>query len=263
MRNRPPKAAGKSGQGLKMQQVVQVSKISIDGGTQPRCEINEEVVAEYAEAMRAGEKFPPIVVFEDGVKFWLADGFHRTHAARQACVEVLDADVRQGTRRDAILFSVGANGDHGQRRTPADKRKAVMTLLTDPLVMEDPETGQPWSDREAARRCKVSHTFVAKIRADIEPVTGNVASEESKQRTYTTKHGTTATMNTANIGKRAEPSPASSPNPIPSINQTPQSRGVGIRMAHDAINILHKIPLSDGLRGEAFDTVIQWIEANR
>jgi hypothetical protein len=34
--------------------------------------------------------------------------------------------------RDAILFSVSANGTHGQRRTNEDKRRAVLCLLNDP-----------------------------------------------------------------------------------------------------------------------------------
>lgn len=64
---------------------------------------------------------------------------------------------------------------------------AVLTLL------EDAEWAT-WSDREIARRCAVSHPFVAALRGS---VTGNVTSDA---RDYTTKHGTTATMNTANIG---------------------------------------------------------------
>lgn len=71
---------------------------------------------------------------------------------------------------------MGANYDHGLRRTPADKRKAVTTLLSNPDVANDPQTGEPWSDREAARRCNVTHPFVAKIRASL---TGNVSSDES------------------------------------------------------------------------------------
>ena len=237
-----------------MSRVVQLSQVAIDGGTQPRCEIDESLVTEYAEAMRDGAQFPPIVVFHDGVKFWLADGFHRTHAARKAGLEVLDADVRDGTRRDAILFSVGANAAHGSRRTNADKRKAVMTLL------EDEEWSQ-WSDREIARQCAVHHTFVGKMRGSL--VTNT--SDDTPPRTYTTKHGTTAKMNTANIGKRADPDDRVEV-PAPPAAESPKpiaSRGRGLELAHEAIQVLHKIPHNDGLRQDAFDTVIEWITANR
>jgi predicted RNase H-like nuclease (RuvC/YqgF family) len=68
--------------------------------------------------------------------------------------------VREGTLRDAILFSFSANGTHGLRRTAADKRKAVMAML------EDIEW-QDWSDREIARQCCVSHPFVSAIRKEM------------------------------------------------------------------------------------------------
>jgi len=42
----------------------------------------------------------------------------------------------------------------------------------------------------------------------------------------------------------------------------PKSRGKGLEIAHQAIQMLHKIPYSDGLRDEAFNTVIDWIDAN-
>jgi hypothetical protein len=70
-----------------------------------------------------------------------------------------------GTQRDAILYSDGANESHGLRRTNEDKRRAVMTLLTNDLVRIDPDTGQPWSSRQIARRCNPSLTFVDKIKA--------------------------------------------------------------------------------------------------
>lgn len=240
-----------------MSRVVQLSQVAIDGGTQPRCEINDELVAEYAEAMSAGAEFPPIVVFHDGIKFWLADGFHRTHAARRAGLDVLDADVRDGTRRDAILFSVGANAAHGSRRTNADKRKAVMTLL------EDEEWSQ-WSNVEIAKRCAVSDMTVKRCRDELSHQQSG--SDTPPPRTYTTKHGTKATMNTTNIGKRAaDPDERVDALAVPATEKPKPaaSRGRGLELAHEAIQVLHKIPHNDGLRQDAFDTVIEWITANR
>ena len=42
-----------------------------------------------------------------------------------------------------------------------------------------------------------------------------------------------------------------------------ESRGVGVRMAHEAIAVLKRIPLNDGLRQDAFDMVQGWIDTNR
>ena len=44
----------------------------------------------------------------------------------------ISADVREGSRRDAILYAVGANASHGLKWTNRDKRNAVMVLLKDP-----------------------------------------------------------------------------------------------------------------------------------
>lgn len=140
---------------------VNIKDIAIDGGTQQRERINDEIVAEYAEAMRCGAKFPPVTLFFDGVRYWLADGFHRFHASRAA--ELLDilADVREGTKRDAVLFSASANGTHGMRLTNADKRKSVLVLLLD-------REWTQWSNREIAKHCHVHPSMVDKLRKELD-----------------------------------------------------------------------------------------------
>lgn len=161
------------------------------GGTQSRAELSEATVANYAEAMAAGTTFPPIVVFHDGSTYWLADGFHRLMAHVRNNADWVTADVRIGTRREAVLHSVASNSDHGLPRTNADKRHAVLLLLKD-------EEWTQWSDSEIARRCCVSRDLVQRIR----PSLAESASEKPATKTYTNKHGQTATMNTANIGRR-------------------------------------------------------------
>ena len=159
--------------------------IRTDGGTQPRAEISADLVTEYTEAMQAGAQFPPVVIYYDGSDYWLADGFHRLRALANLGRPVL-ADVRQGTRRDAVLYSAGANATHGQRRTNADKRRAVLALLHD-------DEWQQWSDREIARRCAVSDRFVNSVRAEL---TAN-GSQSTERRGADGR-----TIDTANIGKR-------------------------------------------------------------
>jgi len=139
---------------------ISLSKIVINAGTQSRARIDENVIAEYADRMKEGDSFPPVVVFHDGLDYCLADGFHRFFAAKKAGSPGILCDVRQGTLRDAILFSFGANGKHGLQRTAADKRKAVTAML------EDIEW-QDWSDREIARQCEVSHPFVSAMRKEL------------------------------------------------------------------------------------------------
>lgn len=189
-----------------------LEQIKIDGGTQSRVELNESVVADYADVIRRGDSLPPVVVFFDGSTHWLADGFHRFHAHRMARAEEIEAEVRTGARRDAVLFSVGANARHGLRRSNEDKRRAVQTLL------DDAEWSQ-WSDRQIAEACGVSHPLVAAVRTP--PLTGNSSSEKPADRKYTSKHGTEAVMNTANIGRREAPQADATPQAAPCNPITP------------------------------------------
>jgi len=108
-----------------------LERIRTDGGTQPRSDLLASLVDDYAEAMARGDRFPPVKVFHDGTDHWLADGFHRHRAATQAGLPVLNAEITQGTQRDAILFSVGANRTHGMRRGHEDVRCAIERLLRD------------------------------------------------------------------------------------------------------------------------------------
>lgn len=169
---------------------LELNRIVIDGGTQPRVAIDDAVVADYAEALREGAAFPPVVVFHDGAKYWLADGFHRYHAHRQAGLDCIEAHVHEGTRREAILFSVGANSDHGLRRTNGDKRKAVLVLLNDDMW-------STWSNVEIARHCAVDEKTVRIHRKEL---TSEIP--KSTPRTYRhNKSGQPTQMKTGNIGQ--------------------------------------------------------------
>ena len=140
---------------------INIQAIVIDKGTQSREKISEETVTDYAEAMAAGDQFPAITVFHDGVDYYLADGFHRLHATQRLGKTSIQADVKTGTLRDAILFSLGANDKHGLRRSNADKRKSVRTLL------DDFEWGE-LTVNEMARICAVSPQLVMAVKAEME-----------------------------------------------------------------------------------------------
>lgn len=172
-----------------------LTSIRIDGDTQLRAAGSEAVVADYAEALKDGAVFPPVVVFHDGTDYWLADGFHRYAAHAAAGLSDVAVTIRDGSRRDALLHAAGANADHGLRRTQADKRKAVLVLL------EDPEWRQ-WSDRAIAERVKVSHPTVAKIRRELD---GKFSIETAVERRFVSRHGSTATRS---VPERSHQEPA-------------------------------------------------------
>lgn len=159
-----------------MTKSVNIKNIAIDGGTQQREEINLDIVAEYAEAMRCGAKFPAVTLFFDGAQYWLADGFHRYHATKEVPALDILADVRDGTKRDARLFSAGANGTHGQRLSNADKRHSVLVLLLD-------KEWSQWSNRDIAKHCHVTPAMVDKLRNELDgkvPTVGTPARKPNK-----------------------------------------------------------------------------------
>lgn len=137
----------------------------MDAKAQPRTELNSEAIQDYAEAMIAGATFPPITVFRNGSPaYYLADGWHRVNAAKVARLNEIEADVHEGTLRDAILYSCKANYNNGLKRTNRDKRHAVETLLRD-------EEWSKRSDRWIAEQCGVTHPFVGVLREEVITVT--------------------------------------------------------------------------------------------
>lgn len=170
---------------------IPLGEMRADPDLQPRATLDLVVLAEYATAMSAGVEFPPVVAFFDGETYWLADGFHRYHAADRAGMRRIATDVRSGGRREAILHGVGSNADHGLRRTNEDKRRAVEMLFADP-------EWAAWSDSEIARRCNVDHKTVAAVRADH---LGNSQDAPPSPR-LVERNGTTYRMDTARIGAR-------------------------------------------------------------
>jgi hypothetical protein len=142
--------------------LLQLSQIVTTAGTQIRASIDDGSVGEYADAMNDGAVFPPVVVFHDGSDYVLADGFHRVMAASRNGFKDIEADVRKGTKSDALKFALGANTTHGLKRTNADKRRSV-----DLALAEWPKL----SAREIARICAVSDPFVGELMAERQPLT--------------------------------------------------------------------------------------------
>lgn len=136
-----------------------LKKIRLDGGTQTRARIRDEIIEEYAEDMKSGAPFPPLIVFHDGKDYWLGDGFHRWGAAMALKLDSIECEIRQGTLKDAQWYSFSANKSNGMRRTNDDKVRAAKSALRH-------SSERP--DIEIARHVGVSNTMVSKYRAELE-----------------------------------------------------------------------------------------------
>jgi len=139
---------------------LELTSIRVDGGTQSRLELNQEVVVEYAEQMAEGDVFPAVVVFQDGANYWLADGFHRYFATKKNKGKTINADVQVGTQEEAVLFSFSANSNRGLRMSSADKRNIVIRMLTN-------EMWKGWKDVEIARHVGVTSMTVGRVRKSL------------------------------------------------------------------------------------------------
>lgn len=167
---------------------LKVTDIVMHKSAQPRDELDWVTIMSYAEDMKAGDEFPPVVVFDDGRTYWLADGFHRVRAALEAKLSEIPADVRQGTLQDAQWYSYSANQKQGLRRTNADKRRAVEAALAHPYQSKN-------SDGQIAAHVGVSREYVNRLANR----PSSDRSHDRDERTVT-RGDSTYTMATGNIG---------------------------------------------------------------
>jgi hypothetical protein len=54
------------------------------------------------------DDLPPVTVFETPGGLLLVDGYHRVAAARRLGLETVDAQMRRGSRRDALRYAATA-----------------------------------------------------------------------------------------------------------------------------------------------------------
>lgn len=139
-----------------------------------------------------GESFRPLQVVDTDEGLVLVDGCHRLEAAKQIGLKEILCTIHKGDYRHAKLLSASANILNGLHRTNADKRRAVMKVLSDPQWYQ-------WSDQLIARHCGVTQPFVSKLRAKMRRLTDNVIGDqplgaECTERRFITKHGTPAVM---------------------------------------------------------------------
>lgn len=173
--------------------LVRVDDLTIDPEIQLEARgLKQDTVQAYVEAIASGAEFPPVVAFDDGATKWLADGFHRVHASKFSGLMDIEADLKPGTREDAMVYAALANVTHGKPMSQAEKREAGERLIR--LTS--------WGDREIGRRLAVEAMTVGRWRSEASIT--NVTDEP--RQISVTRGGSTYTMDVRNIGRREEPS---------------------------------------------------------
>ena len=166
--------------------VLNIANIRIDGGTQARVALNQDVVKDYAEKMRDGEKFPEVTVFFDGSDYWLADGYHRYFATKSNSTVSIECEVKNGTLDDAILFAFGANSKRGLTMSAEDNRNVIYAMLRHP-------EWKLWSNAAIAKHVGVSRMTVGRVKATLD------LKDEDTTKKYKDKHGNESTIQTKNL----------------------------------------------------------------
>jgi ParB-like nuclease domain len=92
---------------------VRVADLVLDDAYQVRRELDRGAIKRYADAMRAGHKFPPIKVAQVNGAPIVVDGWHRTSAARLIGRATLSATVVTADEQELAWIAAEANLTHG------------------------------------------------------------------------------------------------------------------------------------------------------
>lgn len=156
---------------------VELNRIHIDPDCQVRAKQDEQVVAEYAQAMKDGAQFPPVEMFEEkgtGM-FFISDGYHRIAALTELGRNTVMAHIYTGGKATAIRYALQANQSHGARRTSADKRRAISIAV---------KIYDELSNVEIAKICGVSESSVRNHREKVAAGQKRIGSDGKAQAAH-------------------------------------------------------------------------------
>jgi hypothetical protein len=126
---------------------MKIQDLIWDEGIYPRSSLNRKTVEAYVEALSIGAQFPAVMVqrvvnYTPGgdllaIVLILIDGVHRWHAFRQAgrtdipVIHYQDAVLDyEAAKTELLLESARNNTSHGDRLTPADKKRIARDIAS-------------------------------------------------------------------------------------------------------------------------------------
>ncbi len=140
---------------------VPIDQLDVDPDVQVRSGINSKTVAAFVAAMEAGDRFPPVRVFElDDGAWLLVDGHHRVEAMRMLGKTHIEAQLEPGDREEAWVLALKLNGRAPAKLTNEEKRTNLRRFLSD----------RRWSNcttKWIAEEFGFSRPFVDKIRREL------------------------------------------------------------------------------------------------
>lgn len=111
------------------QRVLSLDQIEVDLELYPRNKPHFHTWYRYAQAMRAGSVFPPIVVAHYEGRYLLIDGNHRLLAYKHNKEEHATCIVHTGlTREQIFVMAVKLNVEHGIQLSSLDRMQIIEKL---------------------------------------------------------------------------------------------------------------------------------------
>lgn len=142
----------------KAKNMMPIEMIEATTATQVRMKLDKGIITMYQEDIENGAIMPAVDVFAEkgSARHILADGFKRLLAAVNAGREEIEVKVHEGGMHEALIWALGSNRTHGERRTNADKINAVQMALKDPAISQ-------LTQQEIADICCVNRSTVQRV----------------------------------------------------------------------------------------------------
>lgn len=195
-----------------------LSDLKFDPRLQMRAAMDQEVIEEYATILRDAKPsdWPftePIEAVEiktgDGVIRYVTNGFTRGNAANAVGRKIVSVNVIKGNWEAAVRRACAANATQGQRRTNADKRRAVEIALSEMPSL---------AVAQIAEACRVSRPFVTMVRKSRgESAPDKVTGSDGKEYP-----GTKPGIKNGSVLPESPPSPVPAPQAAPDPTPRPK-----------------------------------------
>jgi len=113
-----------------MKKLLKISELLFDRKLYSRMREDWRLVSRYADAMRSGSEFPPILVGNFKGKLYVVDGWHRFMAKNKVLKEeYIEAEVKKYTTwKDMFADGVKSNIAHGRQLTYQERVRIVKKL---------------------------------------------------------------------------------------------------------------------------------------
>lgn len=113
-----------------MLKIMKLNDIKIDMNHYPREYYSDDTAEKYAQAMKMGSKFPPVMVAKIEGTTYLVDGLHRLKAHQKNCEEHIQAEINSkiSSFQELYIEAVKTNIRHGRPLSVDDRENIAKKL---------------------------------------------------------------------------------------------------------------------------------------